>query len=96
MRREWSANIIKALMFIFMTWILVLLLFFENTLEYSCKKDFFISNICITLLFLVACIGCFFIKKTLTFNKLSGLFLQYTDKIVTLIAIYSCISYNIF
>lgn len=101
MRREWSANIIKALMFIFMTWILVLLLFFENTLEYSCKKDFFISNICITLLFLVACIGCFFIKKTLTFNKLSGLFLQYTDKIVTLIAILFFflqlyISYNIF
>lgn len=101
MRREWSANIIKALMFIFMTWILVLLLFFENTLEYSCKKDFFISNICITLLLLVACIGCFFIKKTLTFNKLSGLFLQYTDKIVTLIAILFFflqlyISYNIF
>ena len=101
MKREWSANIIKSLMFIFMTWILVLLLFFENALEYECKKEFFISNICIALLFLVACIGWFFIKKTLAFNRLSGLILQYADRIVIIIAIsffflQLYISYNIF
>lgn len=101
MRREWSIDIIKALMLLFMTWILVLLLFFENALEYKCKKEFFISNICIALLFLVVCIGCFFIKKTLAFNKLSCLILQYIDRIVTSIAILFFllqlyISYNIF
>ena len=37
MRREWSTNIIKVLMLLLMTWILVLLLFFENALEYKCK-----------------------------------------------------------
>lgn len=101
MRREWSTNIIKTLMLLFMVWILVLLLFFENTLEYRCKKEFFISNISIALLFLLVCIGCFFVKQTSTFNKLNGLLLQYTDRIVTTIAILFFflqlyISYNIF
>ena len=101
MRREWSTNIIKVLMLLLMTWILVLLLFFENALEYKCKKEFFISNICIVFIFLLVCIGCFFIKKTLFFNKLNGLILQYTDRIVTSIAILFFflqlyISYNIF
>ena len=44
-RKEWSTNIIKILILLFMTWILVLLLFFEDVLEYVCKKQFFISNI---------------------------------------------------
>ena len=101
MRREWSTNIIKALMLLFMVWILVLLLFFENTLEYRCKKEFFISNISIALLFLLVCIGCFFVKQTSAFNKLNGLLLQYTDRIVTTSAILFFfvqlyISYNIF
>ena len=101
MRREWSTNIIKTLMLLFMVWILVLLLFFENTLEYRCKKEFFISNISIALLFLLVCIGCFFVKQTSTFNKLNGLLLQYTDRIVTTSAILFFfvqlyISYNIF
>lgn len=101
MKREWSTNIIKVLMVLFMTWILVLLLFFENTLEYMCKKEFFVSNICIALLFVVAGIVCFFVQKTIFYNKLSGLILQYADRIVIIIAIsffflQLYISYNIF
>lgn len=70
-------------------------------MEYVCKKQFFISNICIMLLFALVCITCFFLKKTISFRKLSGFILQYTDRIVIIVAVsffflQLYISYNIF
>ena len=101
MRRGWITNLIKVLMLLFLTWILVLLLFFENTLQYMCKKEFFLSNICIVFLFALVCIGYFLLKKINDFNKLRGLIFRYTDKSVKIIAIFFFvlqlyISYNIF
>lgn len=94
-------NVIKVLMLLIMVWILLLLVFFENVLEYACEKQFLVSNIYILFFLIIVYIAYYFIKKSRFYEKAVSLIIQYMDKLVIVgvvifffLQLY--ISYNIF